>query len=41
MLDMKEMKEEDIIKKALAGGLTDKEKEFLAGREPVLRHLKE
>lgn len=35
MLDMKEMKEEDIIKKALAGGLTDKEKEFLAGREPV------
>ncbi len=41
VLDMKEMKEEDIIKKALAGGLTDKEKEFLAGREPVLRHLKE
>lgn len=41
VLDMKEMKEEDIIKKALAGGLTDKEKEFLAGQEPVLRHLKE
>lgn len=41
MLDMKEMKEEDIIKKALTSGLTDKEKEFLAGREPVLRHLKE
>ena len=41
VLDMKEMKEEDIIKKALTSGLTDKEKEFLAGREPVLRHLKE
>ena len=41
MIDMKEMKEEDIIKKALTSRLTDKEKEFLAGQEPVLRHLKE
>lgn len=35
------MNEEKIIKKVLAGQLTDKEKEFLAGQEPVLRHLKE
>lgn len=35
------MKEEDIIKRVLTGRLTAKEKELLAGQEPVLSHLKE